>query len=174
VKVIDIQNAILDSYLQWNSLVFCNYRPYGWSECDVFHLDNMKHFEEFEIKMSVSDFRNESKKRIRKSMQLCRSRKLEFVGKKHDLIKQGDSRCPSFYWFVCPDGILSPTIIPSPYGLLYCNDAGRLKTVKEAKLIHCRWRAEKELIATAVRDSGMEFKKMLLRNFKPEYRKALK
>ena len=47
---------------RWRKLRLPRYTPKGWWECDVFELTTSGYFREYEIKTSLSDFRNDAKK----------------------------------------------------------------------------------------------------------------
>ena len=95
-----------------------------WGECDVLSINKNKYLYEFEIKISKSDLKNESKKLTK--------------AKKHRLIDIGQG--PNYFYFVVPEGLIDRgDIVPWPNaGLIYVGQFGRVKIVKRAKRIHDR------------------------------------
>lgn len=97
-------------------------------ECDMFRLRKSGLTDEYEIKISRSDFLNDFKKHWGGS-------------KKHDSIKQG--RRTNRFWFVVPEGLIEPKEVPDYCGLVYWKEwktdwglQWTMNIVKNAKLIH--------------------------------------
>ncbi len=97
-----------------------NYTPRRWWECDVFELTNAGYFVEYEIKMTVSDYRRDAKKE-----QVPFATWGSMHGKtpprgtrKHDLLEQGSPLGPCRFHFVTPPGLLKVEELPEWAGLL--------------------------------------------------------
>jgi len=94
--------------------------------------------DEFEIKMSRSDFKADFKKTSRymeKGSDAPTWKKKG--GLKHDLLISGDAIANHFY-FVLRDGIASAEEIPEEYGVIWIRDGGWLQVEREATRLHSR------------------------------------
>lgn len=132
----DIEQLLLD---QWNkSVVVPRYHPANWWECDVAEVTKSNLLVEYEIKVSRSDFKIDRFK-SRSGWDWSRNRSVR-KELKHDLLRDGDTRGPSRFWYVTPEGLLNPTEIPKWAGLLEVvrEVSGRLcfTTVIRAPLLH--------------------------------------
>lgn len=114
----DIQREIIIAHHK-KDICLPNFFYHFW-ECDVFRLQSNGFIIEYEIKMSVSDFKADF------------SKKKGDINK-HEHIREG-KRCNRFF-FVTPKGLIDPKEIPDYCGLMEFD--GRYFTVpKPAKLIH--------------------------------------
>lgn len=84
------------------------YTPGRWWECDVFEITESGYFNEFEIKVSVADFKRDGKKDGRHDQT------------KHQAIATGNPHGPSRFWFVIPRELESKILplMPPWAGLL--------------------------------------------------------
>lgn len=100
----EVINALLKS--RWRD-DFClpNYTPSEWWECDVFQLRPNGRWLEYEVKTTFQDFKADAEKHDRHGRR------------KHDLLDTSP-RGPSFYYFVCPSGMISDANLPPWAGLL--------------------------------------------------------
>lgn len=114
------------------SFVLPNYTPLNWFECDVFELTEAGYFREYEIKLTLSDFKVDAEKYRR---TYDRATQTQTDHKKHDLLKSGDSRGPCQFWYVAPVGLLSPETVPQWCGLIEIETSAnrRLWETKELK-----------------------------------------
>jgi hypothetical protein len=95
---------------------------FKWHEIDLFRVLKSGYTEEYEIKISRSDYKVDFNKGTSKML-------------KHDEIKQG-KRTNRFY-FVVPENMVSVNEVPSYAGLMYFKD-GHIWISKAAPLIHKR------------------------------------
>jgi len=150
-----IQNALFDNLRQKGYLLCCpNYTPAKWFECDLFAVTKAERFVEFEIKVSVSDFKADARKGPSE-------RDKQYFGSfspdsktfqnfdprgKHERLGASDERGPSRFFYVVPAGLLAVEDMPIWAGLIYAeipesrhfvtNGLIRLRTVKEAPHLH--------------------------------------
>lgn len=113
----DAINALLrDRYRR--SVVMPRYTPIGWWECDVFELTNDGYFREYEIKLSVADFKADAKKK--NVVQWEGGKRLETPREdfKHEHLALKTPGGPVQFWFVTPENLLSAEMIPSFAGLI--------------------------------------------------------
>ena len=114
----DIARAIMSN--RWRrSFVLPCYTPRGWWECDVFELTAAGYFREYEIKLSVADFRADAGKKWFGTYRYENGQRVEMPGrKKHDLLAEGSPKGPTRFWFVTPSGLLAPEQVPEWAGLM--------------------------------------------------------
>lgn len=99
---------------------FClpNYTPPHWWECDMFELTAAGYFREYEVKVTLSDFRRDVEKQneLRGSGEWTgeagQKKWVAKYEKKHDLLEGGDLRGPSQFFYVTPEGMLSSEPLP--------------------------------------------------------------
>jgi hypothetical protein len=118
----DIAALTIMRDLKARSFCLPRYTPTKWWECDVFELTGSGYFREYEIKMSVADFKADAEKshdygRIPWGTP-------SDIRKKHDLLAAGDTRGPVEFSFVTPKGLLTPEMIPQWAGLIELVDRG--------------------------------------------------
>ena len=131
---------------------FClpNYTPRGWWECDVFEVTKAGYFREYEIKLSLSDFKADKRK--------CRRVWHRGMVFKQDRLSAGaDSGGPVQFYYVTPPGMLCPApvlncnpdaTVPAWAGLMEVHSVNgwlRLEAVKRAPRLHQEKFAEKRL-----------------------------
>lgn len=139
----DIQRSIIAQRYH-KAFVIPNHTPRGWYESDVVEISKAGFFTEYEIKMSVSDFRADAAKGRGGtkffSPQFAHLNKPETM--KHDQLAARDTKGPSRFWFVTPRGLLNATDIPPWAGLMeaYAHADERyhpfLNVVRPAPRIH--------------------------------------
>lgn len=120
----EIGNLIIEKYKHID-ICLPNYYYDGF-EADVFRLTSKGQIVEYEIKLTKADFWADFKKSYKNS-------KKELVVK-HDSLKNG-LRCNRFS-FVVPSGLIDISDIPDYCGLIYVEENGLLKTIKNARLLH--------------------------------------
>lgn len=140
----DIQNRlIVDLYRR--SFVIPNYTPRGWWECDIFELTPAGFFREYEIKVSVQDFKadaSKAKTRWVTTEGLPFTREVTFS--KHTMLAERSIKGPSNFWFVVPEGLIEAADVPEWAGLIYATDRPghrapfkvNLSEVKKAPRLH--------------------------------------
>ena len=78
-----------------------NYTPMRWHECDLALVTVAGYFREYEIKLSVADFRADGRK-----------------SQKHRLLAEGHPFGPVQFWYVVPQGLLAGESLPPWAGLI--------------------------------------------------------
>ncbi len=132
-KADEIKHRLLESCRgAGREIVIPNFYVGRW-EMDIFRMTPSGMVYEYEIKISRSDFKNDFKK----SYDEYRSggHEVESVKMKHDIIKSGERKCNRFF-FVVPEGLVKPEEVPKHCGLMYFQDNGYFRTVKNAPLLH--------------------------------------
>jgi hypothetical protein len=91
---------------------FCvpNYTPPGWWECDLFEVTEKRAFREYEVKLSVADFRADAKKEREVGPYVFRQPRV--TERKHDRLAAADPRGPSQFYYVTPRGLLDGEPLP--------------------------------------------------------------
>lgn len=144
------------------NFILPNYTPKGWWECDLFELTAAGLFREYEIKVSLSDFRKDATKE-RNTWQ-TRTNPLSDPINKHVQIRARHPASPTRFFYVTPTDLLSPEIVPYWAGLITVHRSGSrlVETVKKpAPLLHkgkvsedvrdhargiCYWRMHRALL----------------------------
>lgn len=119
----DAINSIMQDRYARN---FClpRYTPRQWWECDVFEVTPAGMFREYEVKLTVADFRADTQKRTVKiippwDLPQGSGRACAWPGEtKHGLLAEGSPRGPSRFWYVTPKGLLTPEMVPAWAGLI--------------------------------------------------------
>ena len=90
-------------------LILPNYTPWRWHECDVFVITGAYYTVEYEIKLSVSDFRADQQKQL-----------------KHKRLRERQSHgfMPTRFVYVTPEDLVPETDIPAYAGLIYVTLVG--------------------------------------------------
>lgn len=151
-----IQDALARDLRSSAAVVAPNYTPADWWECDVFAITKAGYFTEYEVKLSVSDFRADAGK--------CREHvvwgdgadmnKWERVREaKHDRLAARDPKGPSRFWYVVPEGLIPEADVPEWAGLMYARMAQdkwvRFTVVRQAPRLH-RQKVDTESVARNV------------------------
>lgn len=113
----DIQQALNHS-MDWRKTPFrmSNAFVYGW-ESDFWTLDARNIAREYEIKISLADFRKDAEKE-----------KHQHLGIKG----------PNFFYYVCPDGLIAPELVDKRYGLVYIRAYNDIYLKRRPKELHRR------------------------------------
>lgn len=123
-----------------SQLLIPRYTPAKWWECDMWRLTNADFVDEYEIKMSVADFRADVKKektgRYEIDPTTRRYAQLPNISK-HDLLAT-DERGPNRFWFVIPAEMESAVEIPPYAGLLVFSPHSHPVLRKQAPKRHAR------------------------------------
>lgn len=131
MNALDLQDAVMRE--RWRrSTILPNYTPRGWWECDVFELTPRGYFREFEVKVSRSDFLADAEK--------SRTSWKGPTKTKHGELSARSILGPTRFFFVVPDGLVTPEEVPEWAGLLVGerHDALRvsLRQMKAAPSLH--------------------------------------
>jgi len=132
----DIQVALIRERYSRN-LCMPNYTPSGWFECDVFELTPADYFHEYEIKLTASDFRAESRKR--KSWTIINNEWVPHGPKKLDLLDGQHVKGPTKFYYVYPSGMLPESEIPVWAGIVTVTETEwgiRTNTARIAPQLH--------------------------------------
>lgn len=97
------------------SFVLPRYTPRQWWEADVFELTPSGYFREYEIKLTLSDFRADAKKIEEWKWGMPRTGVNET---KHQRLARGDPAGPTQFWFVAPVGVIPLDQVPDWAGLI--------------------------------------------------------
>lgn len=112
---------------------------YAW-ESDYLAISKAGYVYECEIKISHSDFLNEAAHKQEK-MRLLGGEDMT-VAKYHSYDKYGiecgkePMQKPNYFWYVCPEGIISEAECPKFAGLMYITDSGTFRCIKSAPCLH--------------------------------------
>lgn len=133
-------NEITNSFYSQNCTRFTtilpNTYPGGWWECDILAVTKALFMYEYEIKVSVSDFKADAKKGGEMSWGQGGRVRLQT---KHEKLAAGDKKGPSNFWFIVPDNLIAVEDIPDFAGLIYAVDGNhgvRLIEQKKAPRLH--------------------------------------
>lgn len=134
-----VQRALFIAGRSAYTLMMPNYTPDDWWECDLFAVTKAGYFHEHEIKVSIEDFRADSRK-------VDRGYKRPRVTK-HQRLKEAYPKGPSRFFYVTPAGLLRTPEIPRWAGLKTFEwyeqyQCYMLKTEKKAPQIHREYVAE--------------------------------
>lgn len=115
-----IQHSLFYMHSQSSMLMIPNYTPAGWWECDLLRITKAGYAEEFEVKVSVSDFKADSKK-ADDGHTVWRHGVREVVRgpmTKHECLAARDPKGPCRFWFAMPEEIAEQVEIPEWAGLI--------------------------------------------------------
>lgn len=116
---------------------------YAW-ESDYLAISKAGYVYECEIKISHSDFLNEA---IHKQNKM---RILQGLSASDGTI---DDRRPNYFWYVCPEGIISEAECPKFAGLMYITDSGTFRCIKSAPCLHkAKYDTQADLLRRDMRD----------------------
>ncbi len=111
---------------RWRSS-FClpRYEPKGWWQCDIFELTTAGYFREFEIKLTLADFRHDREKSraVKDSGRWMdgpgeRGSWVVDFESKHTLLLNKDERGPVQFYYVTPPGLIPRSELPLWAGLI--------------------------------------------------------
>jgi hypothetical protein len=129
----DLIHAVMRDRWRRN-FVLPNYTPAGWWENDVFEVTDAGYWREYEVKVSLADFRRDSEK-LRNKVVSEKIPDDERTGRKthrlvsqtlnkHQLLADRSPKGPSAFWFVVPSGLIQAAEVPEWAGLMWVNDRG--------------------------------------------------
>lgn len=135
-----IQREIFYSVRSASQIVMPNFTPCKWFECDVWRVTSSGLAVEYEIKLTVSDFRADARKRG-PSKGVAVDGRWEYVAQptKHGRLAQADPRGPSRFFYAVPED-MADIEVPSWAGLIVARPCGAnravLSTKKPAPKLH--------------------------------------
>ena len=119
MKTAEIQKAIgKEMILRGHFPVAENMTAYTGGEADVMSMTKTGYVWEFEVKVSLSDFRADFKKKM-----------------KHDYLSRGHAYTVNYFVYACPKGLIPLSRVPSYAGLYYITPDG-IEVVKKPPLLH--------------------------------------
>ncbi|MEM9236788.1 MAG: hypothetical protein AAGB14_08420 [Verrucomicrobiota bacterium] len=135
-----IQRALFALYGDSSALMIPNYTPRHWWECDMYRVTKAGYGEEFEIKLSVSDFKADAKKEpddwTKRIHREKRDGGLKHLSK-HERLALSDRQAPRRFSFVMPADVAAKVEIPEWAGLMVMVDhAAYPRVEKKAPLLH--------------------------------------
>lgn len=108
---------IMDHERIRRGLCLPRYTPDGWWECDVFELTGSGYFREYEVKLSLADFRKDREK-SREKRPYVWGDKNRPTENKHELLAAGHRAGPAEFAFVVPAGMVAEADVPQWAGLI--------------------------------------------------------
>lgn len=116
----DIQQALFYHFQSRSVIAVPNYTPAYWYECDFFQVTTSLYWVEFEIKISLSDFRADFKKTAKHKVLLGSY--------------NGSTGGPRRFWYVVTEEIAErvQAELPAYAGLMTCFSNGLIKIVFKA------------------------------------------
>lgn len=135
-----IQRQLFWRYHSGAAAIMPNYTPIGWYECDLFIVTKSLYSVEYEIKITVQDFRADARKR-----------------RKHQRLRGRTGWLPTRFFYVVPKGLIDPSEVPEYAGLIYSlSSKGRLHVEKEAMRLHTE-KHEQQLVTQMWRAAGFRY-----------------
>lgn len=138
----------------------------GRYEMDVFRRLKSGYINEYEVKISRSDFFNDFKKSHHEHIGEYPYKKIKI--NKHSQLKNGFG-IPNKFWFVVPEGLIDVGEIPKHTGLIYFIERYEtFKIIKTAPFLHRNKKEDKEylenlLVSLSHREMSFRFKADRLR-----------
>lgn len=102
-----------------SSKIICpNYTPRGWWECDLWQVTKSGYATEYEIKITLSDFKNDARKQQVQYEKNDGWKK--YTENKHDLLSAGCDRGPSRFFYCVPKSLVEQIepLLPDWAGLI--------------------------------------------------------
>ncbi len=112
-----------------SAVVIPNFTPPGWYECDFFRVTRAGYFYEYEIKMSLADFRAD---RAKHSYDW----ETKTYTSKHMQIAQAQDASPSRFYFVVPYDLEDKVSIELPEWAGLVVFERHLRIAKQAPILH--------------------------------------
>lgn len=98
-----LQRSLWNRHRSGARIMLPNYTPIGWYECDLYIVTNRYYAIEYEIKLSLADFKADSRKR----------------DKHVRLAQRTGSTTPTRFFYAVPAMLVSPRDVPDYAGLVY-------------------------------------------------------
>jgi hypothetical protein len=132
----ELQRRVWIKHHSSYQILLPNYTPVDWWECDLFGVTRAGYFHEYEIKVSVADFRADVNMRKSDYSNYVFGRPVPEKGK-HDQLAQRSVSGPAVFWYCVPTGMLSADDVPEWAGLLMLDARyGWPKVIKQAPRLH--------------------------------------
>lgn len=131
-----------------SDLLLPRYTPKDWWECDLWRLTRAGFVDEYEIKLSVSDFNADAAKvqESRYQYNAEEHRMLPTVRRvKHDILKGSDDG-PNRFWYVLPVELVERVTIPDYAGLITVREHGALEEKQAPKRHSVKWSGDRARI----------------------------
>ena len=148
-----------------SAIVYPNFTPVNWWECDIFRVTSAGYFYEYEIKRTVADFRADRQKReYNWEERTYRS--------KHMALTQRDTRGPSRFFYVVPAELTVRVEeeLPEWSGLIECApvhgrvDLVTIRVVRKALCLH-RVKISRARVRQAERSAVARYWDLYFRSF---------
>ena len=150
-----LQCALYDRFGRQSELMVPNYTPASWYEADVLRITDSGYMEEFEIKLTLADFKVDALKGTDPRLKYATRESLGATYKptKHERLAAGDSGGPCRFWFVVPEDLAAKLEIPTWAGLLTARPWGKgarlaYQPLKKAPQLH-RQKADPKILEHA-------------------------
>ncbi len=129
--VCQIQRRLFWDHVSSSEIQLPNFTPAKWFECDFFRVTKAGYFYEYEIKLTMSDFRADRKK----GYQTYRPTYASWP--KHLQLAARDARGPARFFYVAPKDLAERIALELPdwAGLLEFNNRF-LRVVRQAPILH--------------------------------------
>lgn len=101
-----------------SSIVFPNFTPPRWFECDVFELTKAGYFREYEIKVSRSDFFADRRKGVKTAVYESGKISGMKYRTKYDMLANRTQSCPNQFFYCVPKGLIGIEDVPEWAGLI--------------------------------------------------------
>jgi len=120
----EIQDQFYKCNCQRFTTILPNCYPRRWFECDLLAITRASYFYEYEIKLTVSDFRADAKKGQLPQHMIKYYKRYGFPeGKtKYDKLSDGSEYGPSKFWYIVPEGLIDVAQLPDFAGLIYITE----------------------------------------------------
>lgn len=143
----------IQTSLYWRRRSACkvlmpNCTPSGWFECDMLAITNSGYLHEYEIKLTISDYKKDREKGPSRGWADGQYRNTP-ERTKHARLEDHDVRGPVCFWYVVPDGMIvvdakprtDPAACLPPWaGLMYAAPSQwgriRLSVIRRAPRLH--------------------------------------
>lgn len=124
-------------YCVENIYAFCQY----YKETDFLIINNNGYIQDFEVKTSRADFKNDVKnKPLKHSILETGNITLPYTyfRDKEKYLPGELIPCqrPNKFWFITPDNLVKESEVPHYAGLVYVLESGEIKKIKEAPFLH--------------------------------------
>lgn len=141
-----IQTILHRHFYAASEIIIPRFTPKGWWECDLWRLTKAGIVDEYEIKLSVADFRADATKEMRSRMKFNHETLKwdEWPSKNKHAILAGSDEGPNRFWFVMPEEVADKVAIPAFAGLISLRGWGGVDVRARAPKRHGRkWDGDK-------------------------------
>lgn len=124
-----IQRRLYFDLISSSAVLMPNFTPATWYECDIFRVTKAGYFYEYEVKISLSDFKADANKKGFDNVSRSWAHK-------HELLQRRQRNVPHRYYYVVPRDLTDKVIplLPDWAGLI--EYSGWLRQVKGAPQLH--------------------------------------